>query len=181
MKISISRGSILSLIVAVMVVATLPGAILRLFHSQDPYLFTRQFFEDVLSRLSGPGRLRFIFQPTIAILLGVRDGVKDAQAGAPTFLRALAFHTEARGELLRSAFASTRDLVCVAILLDMVSQFLIFGSVRPGAALLVGPVLIGAPYSASRALTNQFRRAKGRQALPPPEADRPDPEAGRPR
>jgi hypothetical protein len=166
MKISISRGSILTLIVAAVLLGTVPSAIWRLIHTRDPYLFTRQFFDDILARLSGPGRLRFIFQPTVAILLGARDGLKDARAGTRPFLLALAFHAAERGELLRSAFASTRDLVCVAILLDMVSQALIFREIRPGAALLVGPVLIAAPYSASRALTNWLRRGKGSQSLP---------------
>ena len=38
------------------------------------------------ARLHGPGRLRFIFQPTVAVVLGARDGVKDARSGNPPFL-----------------------------------------------------------------------------------------------
>jgi hypothetical protein len=57
---------------------------------------------------------------------------------------------------LRSAFVSVRDLVAIAILLDVISQFLIFHEVRPGAALVVGPVLITLPYVLARALTNRL-------------------------
>jgi hypothetical protein len=120
---SISRSSILNVVVIAILLAALPGAIWRVIQTGDPYLFTQRFFADLLARLSGPGRMRFILQPTVAILLGGRDGAKDAQAGLPPFLWALAFHGTHWRELLRSALASVRNLVAVAILLDVVSQF----------------------------------------------------------
>ena len=57
-------------------------------------------------------------------------------------------------------FASVRNLAAIAILLDVVSQFLIFREVHPGAALLLGPVLIAFPYALSRALTNRIARRR---------------------
>jgi hypothetical protein len=126
--------------------------------SGDLYQFTGRFFQDILARLSGPGRLRVIVQPTVAILLGVRSGIKDAREGATPFLWAPAFHGRHRRALLRSAFISIRDLVAIAILLDIISQFLIFREVHPGAALMVGPVLITMPYVVVRALTNRIMR-----------------------
>jgi hypothetical protein len=128
-----------------------------------PYLFTSQFFNDILARLSGPGRLRFIIQPTVAIILGERSGMKDARAGLPPFLFALVFHKECRQELLRSTIASVRNLVAIAILLDIVSQYLIFEDIHVGAALVVGPVLVGVPYALSRALTNRISRRRGQR------------------
>jgi hypothetical protein len=148
------RTWILTILVVAILVATLPGAIHRILQTGDLYLFTRQFFEDLFARLSGPGRLRFIFQPTVAILLGSRDGLKDARMGLPSYLWALAFHGEHRREMLRTMLASLRELVAVAILLDIISQFLIFREIHPGAAILLGPVLIGIPYAVSRAFTN---------------------------
>jgi len=145
-------------VVITLLLVPLPGVILRILHTGDPYLFTERFFQDILARLSGPGRLRFVVQPTVAILLGVRSGIKDAREGAPPFLWALAFHGERRRALLQSVFISIRDLVAIAILLDVISQFIIFHEVRPGAALLVGPVLITLPYVLARALTNRIVR-----------------------
>jgi len=86
--------------------------------------------------------------------------MRDASAGLPPFLWALIFHKEHRREFLRSTIISVRNLVAVAILLDMISQYLIFGEVRPGAALVVGPVLIAVPYALSRALANRAWRWK---------------------
>jgi len=157
---SLSRGWILSGIVVALVIGVAPRAIVRIVETGDWYLLTNQFFQDILARLSGPGRLRFIIQPTVAIILGARGGMRDASAGLPPFLWALIFHKEHRRELLRSTIISVRNLVAVAILLDMISQYLIFGEVRPGAALVVGPVLIAVPYALSRALANRAWRWK---------------------
>jgi hypothetical protein len=161
---SVTRSSILTTLVAAVLLLTLPGAIRRIAQSGDLYLFSRQFFDDMLARLSGPGRFRFLLQPTVAILLGSRDGRKDARRGLPPYLWALTFHREHRRELLRGAFAAVRELVAVAILLDVLSQFLIFREIHPGAAILLGPVLIGMPYAVSRAFANRVVRNKSFRA-----------------
>ena len=155
---STSRRWILGSVIIAILIALTPRAILRIIETSDLYLFTDQFFQDILARLSGPGRLRFIFQPVVAIILGTRSGMKDATAGLPPFLWALLFHKEHWRELFLSTLASVRNLVAIAILLDLVSQFLIFHEIRPGAALVVGPVLIGVPYAVSRALSNRIWR-----------------------
>jgi len=50
------------------------------------------------------------------------------------------------------------DIVAIGIILDAVAQFLIFGQVHPGAAVVIGPILITAPYAFARALTNRVTR-----------------------
>lgn len=164
MKISLSRSSILTVLAIVILLAALPSAIARLVRTGDPYLLTQRFFEDMLARLSGAGRFRFILQPVAALLVGMRDGIKDSRIGCPPFLAALVSHWAHRAGLLRSAFASVRDLVAIAIILDVISQFLIFQEIHPGAALVLGPVLIGVPYSISRSLANRIARRRSRQA-----------------
>jgi hypothetical protein len=157
---SITRSSALSTLAVVILIATLPGAVRRIVQTGDLYLFTRHFFDDMLARLSGAGRIRFLLQPTVAMLLGSRDGLKDARLGLPSYLCALAFHGEHRRQLLRGAVTSLRELVAVAILLDLLSQFLIFREIHPGAAILLGPVLIGVPYSVSRTFAGRIARSK---------------------
>lgn len=164
---SISRGWILGGVVIAILMALTPRAIIRTIETGNLYLFTSQFFQDILARLSGPGRLRFIIQPTVAIILGARGGMKDANAGLPPFLWALLFHRKHRRELLRSTLISIRNLVAIAILLDLVSQYLIFDKIRPGAALVVGPVLIAVPYALSRALANRVWRWKHQRGSTP--------------
>lgn len=160
MKISFSRSAVLAAIAIAILVSALPGAIRRIVQTGDLYLFTRQFFLDLWARLSGPGRLRFIVQPTVAVLLGLRDGKRDSQTGHPSFLLGLVLQHAHRRALWGSAVASIRDVVAIAIILDVISQVLIFRKVHPGAALLLGPILIAVPYVISRALANRI--ASGR-------------------
>jgi hypothetical protein len=156
MKISISRSSVLTtLVIAALLVAT-PFAVWEFIQTGELYVFSHRLIPDMIARLHGPGRLRFILQPTVATILGIRDGAKDARAGNPPFLWGLVFHRHKRSGLMRSALLSVRDLVAVAILLDVITQFLIFRMVHPGAALLLGPVLIATPYATSRALANRI-------------------------
>ena len=164
MKISVSRSSILTALVIAILLAALPDAIRRVARTGNPYLLTQQFFEDMFARLSGAGRFRFVLQPMAALLIGIRDGRKDSRLGSPPFLLALVSHHGLRTDLLKSAFASVRDLVAIAIILDIISQFLIFREIHPAAALVLGPVLISVPYSISRALANRITRRRSQQA-----------------
>ena len=164
MKRSLSRGWILTALALAILLTALPGAIQKIIATRDPYLFTSQFLQDPLARLSGPGRLRFILQPVLASVIGIRDGIRGAPAGNPPFLSGLLFHKTHRMNLLKSALASVRNLVSIAIILDVVSQYIIFREVHPGAALLRGPVLISAPYSLSRAAANRIDREGPRYA-----------------
>jgi hypothetical protein len=164
LKVSITRSRLLTAIVIVVLVAATPFAVAEFFRAGELYVFSRRFVDDMLARLHGPGRLRFIFQPMVAIVLGARDGIRDARAGNVPFLWGLVFHAADRPGLLRNALVSVRDLVAVAILLDVVSQLLIFRRVNPFAALILGPVLIGLPYASSRALTNRIARRQPRRA-----------------
>lgn len=157
------RTWILPLIVLAILLATAPRAIYRIIQTGNPYLFTHDFFEDMVARLSGPGRFRFIMQPLVAIFLGSRDGIKDARKGAAPFLWSLVFHREHRPQLLHSAVVAVRNLVAVAILLDLISQFLIFDNIHPAAALILGPVLIFLPYATARALANRIARRRGQR------------------
>ena len=141
-----------------MLVAATPFAIVEFFKTGEIYILSRRFVDDVVARFHGPGRLRFIIQPVTAIILGVRDGVTDSDDSRPPFLLGLLFHRSYRGDLLRSAIATMRNLIAVAILADVVAQFLILGKVNPFAALLLGPLLVGLPYGSSRLLTNQLAR-----------------------
>jgi hypothetical protein len=143
--------------------AALPGAIRRLRETRDPYLFTEQFVADIYARLSGPGRLRFLLQPAMALFIGIRDGIRDSRAQNPPFLSALLIVDSRRRDLLQSAFRSVRDLVALAIILDLISQFLIFKKIYPGAALLVGPLLIAVPYCTSRGLANRIAQLTRRR------------------
>jgi hypothetical protein len=147
-------------LLALVFLAAVPGSLRYAYQHGGFYLFSEAFVRDLPKRLTGPGRMRFIFQPLVAILLGIRAGKTDAAAGRAPYLLGLVFDHANRAAMLKDALTDLSTLIAVAILLDCISQFLILREVFPGAALVVGPVLIAIPYSLSRALTNRWVRAK---------------------
>jgi len=149
------RETIVTALAIVVIVAALPFAIAETLQTGRVYVFSRQFLEELPQRFTGPGRLRFILQPAIAILLGLRGGLADARTGNPPFLFGLLFDAARRRELLRSGVATIRNLLAFGIILDVVFQWVLYGAVHPGAAVLIGPILICAPYAIARALTTR--------------------------
>jgi len=153
------KGRHLTLILAgltlLVLVLSVPGSLREAFNRGGFYLFSREFLEDIPNRLTGPGRFRFILQPVVAIILGIRSGLNDARAGRPAYLYGVLFHRGLRRELVKSGFESVVNLLLMGILLDSIFQWVLFGASYPGAALVVGPTLIVAPYSIARALSNR--------------------------
>jgi len=141
---------------------SVPSSLRYAYQHGGFYLFSKQFLIDLPKRLNGPGRFRFILQPAVAIFLGIRAGIADARAGRPPYIFSLLSDGKHRWELMKEGFAQVSTLVAFAILLDAVSQWLILQAIYPGPALVVGPVLIAFPYSASRALANRYGRGAKR-------------------
>ena len=147
---------VLAVLTLLVLALSVPGSLREAWDRGGFYLFSREFLEDIPRRLTGPGRFRFVLQPVMAILLGIRSGLGDARAGRPPYLWGVLFHREHRSELVRSGFESVVNLLLMGVLLDSVFQWVILGASYPGAALVVGPVLIVTPYTLARALSNRF-------------------------
>jgi len=160
--VKLQRKNILPALALLVILSTVPFAIMDTIETGRVHLFSSQFVEELPQRFTGPGRLRFILQPVLAILLGLRGGVADARAGKPPYLFGLLFHAGRRRELMQSGVAAISTLLAMGIILDVVFQWVLYRAVHPGAALVVGPILICIPYSVSRALTNRIARLLGK-------------------
>lgn len=152
----LGRGEIVASVAFIMIAATIPFAIMDTFQTGRVYLFSREFLDELPKRFTGSGNFRFILQPVVAIILGMYGGLGDARAGKPPYLLGLVFHAKHRRELLRSGFAAISNLLAIGIILDIIFQFVLYRAIHPGAALLVGPILICVPYAISRALTTRL-------------------------
>lgn len=146
---------ILAVLTLVVLVVSAPASLRDAYERGGIYLFSRAFLEDIPRRLTGPGRFRFVLQPVIAIILGIRGGLADALEGRPPFLYGVLFHRQLRGKLLRSGFRTVINLLLMGILMDAVFQWIILGVSHAGAALVVGPTLTLVPYAVARALSNR--------------------------
>jgi hypothetical protein len=162
-NLTLRRDTIVTLLALLVIVVALPFAIVDTLETGRVYLFSRQFIEELPQRFTGPGRLRFILQPMVVIVLGIRGGLRDAKAGNPPFLFGLLFSAGRRRELIRSGVAAIRNLLAFAIILDFVFQLVLYRSVHPGAALVVGPILICLPYAVSRALIIRVKQAMAKK------------------
>jgi hypothetical protein len=159
-------SAVITGVAVVLLLAALPWAVHDTIENGRLYLFSKQFLDELPQRFTGPGRLRFLLQPLIAVLLGCRSGLGDARAGRPPYLLSLILGKGSRKKILQSGLATVRDLIAMGIVLDAVAQLLIYGELHPGAALLIGPILICVPYALARALSNRafglMQRNRGR-------------------
>jgi hypothetical protein len=117
---TLRRDTIVMVLAFVVIVIALPFAIVDTIETGRVYLFSRQFLEELPRRFTGSGRLRFILQPTVAIVLGIRGGLADAKAGNVPYLFGLILGAGRRRELLRSGMAAVRNLVALGIMMDIV-------------------------------------------------------------
>jgi hypothetical protein len=155
---TLRRDTIVPILAFLVIVITLPFAIRDTIETGRVYIFSRQFLEELPQRFTGSGRLRFILQPMIAIVLGIRSGRADVKTGNPPYLSALIFGAGRRRELLRHGLATISTLLAMGIIMDVIFQQILYRSVHPGAALLIGPILICFPYAMSRELTIRITR-----------------------
>jgi len=77
---------LLASVTLTVLVLSAPGALRDAFESGSIYLFWRAFLDDIPKRLSSVGRFRFVLQPLIAVILGIRSGRRTpTREGRPIF------------------------------------------------------------------------------------------------
>lgn len=100
--------------------------------------------------VSRPGEealaLRFILQPTVSSLLALRDGVKDARTGRSPYFWTVLSDPDKRRARLREGLAATGKIILIAIILDVVFQYIAYRNFFPVEALLVAILLGFIPY-----------------------------------
>jgi len=116
------------------------------------------FWQGILDTAEGRGKLRFLLQPTISIILGIRLGLADAKAHRDPFLLRLFVTGKNRLEIAKEALRDVIVPFSIAIVLDGILQYFALGYVRPMAAVAVGATLVWVPFSLSRAFTDRIAR-----------------------
>jgi hypothetical protein len=126
------------------------------------------FLAGLAGRIGGPGTLRFVLQPLVAILLGVRDGHHDSREGRPPYLWAVLFDRGHRGTALKQGAVAMAKPFVIAILVDGVLSYVTLGAVYPGETLVVGCLLVALPYTAARAATGRLLQRRQKRSAEPP-------------
>jgi hypothetical protein len=126
-----------------------------------------RFWQEIAARPDGPMAFRFYLQPAMAMLLAVRDGLRDARAGKPAYLWSLftAREAEEKRLLLRDAWRSVGKIFILACVLDIVYQIIVLKGLRPLETLFVAVVLALVPYVLLRGPVSRVaRHTKHRRA-----------------
>lgn len=118
-------------------------------------LFTRVTV-DLLGRLSGPMKIRFLLQPAMAILLAARSGLQDARTGKPPYFWAIFTHPAQRRDLVKQGWGSIGKVFLAAIVIDVVYQIIQLRWIYPGEAMAVAVGLAIVPYLLSRGLVTRI-------------------------
>jgi hypothetical protein len=117
-----------------------------------------RFWTDLIGRLSGPLDFRLILQPLMALVLAVRDGMRDAHQGRSPYFWSLLTEPENRRDRTRSAWHSVGRVVILALVLDAVYEIIEFRWIYPGQAMVVALLVAVIPYVVMRGPVNRLTR-----------------------
>jgi len=110
---------------------------------------------DLMGRLIGPLTLRLYLQPGMAMLLAIRDGVRDAHAGRPPFLWTVFSDPGDRRRLLVEEWKAIAKVFIMAIILDLVYELIVFRWIYPIETIDVAFILAVIPYALLRGPSNR--------------------------
>ena len=111
----------------------------------------------LIGRSGGPFALRFIMQPVMATILGIRAGRKDARHNKPPYFWSIfkAGGMYDRRAILRDGWGDVWKAFAVAIGLDVIYEIIAFRWVYPIQALIIATVLALLPYLIFRGISNR--------------------------
>lgn len=120
-------------------------------------LITRGW-EGLVGRVGGPMTFRLILQPLMATLLAVRVGLKDAREGRPPYLWTLLTEPGQRVDLLREGWRSIARVFVLAVIMDLIYEWVVGRLFYPLETLIVAIVLAVVPYLVLRGPINRIAR-----------------------
>jgi hypothetical protein len=126
------------------------------FHVIGKYL--ADSWDMLIGRSGGPFALRFIMQPVVATLLGIRAGRQDARRGWPPYFWSIfkADDIHDRRAIMRDGWSDVWKAFSIAVALDVVYELIAFHWVYPIQALIIATVLALLPYLIFRGIANRI-------------------------
>lgn len=113
----------------------------------------------IVARSNGMFHLRFIMQPVVASILGIRAGRKDAQHGKPPYFWSIfkADDVYDRRAILRDGWGDLGRMLMIALALDVIFTLVEFHWVYPIQSIIMVGMLALFPYLILRGLANRVR------------------------
>ncbi len=125
-------------------------------------------WEMLVGRATGPLTVRLLVQPTVAALLAIRAGLRDAREDRTPYLWSIFTNPAQRRELLREGRTDIGKVFIVAVVLDLIYELIVHRWLYPLQALLVATVLAIIPYVLIRGAVTRIARRfiQGRKKPP---------------
>jgi hypothetical protein len=120
--------------------------------------FVARLWADLLARPHGPYAFRLVVQPLIALLLALRDGLRDAKTGRSPYFWTVLNDPEKRAARVREAFKATAKVGALALVIDAVYQVKVHDWIYPGEALGIALLLALIPYALIRGPVDRITR-----------------------
>jgi hypothetical protein len=114
--------------------------------------------ENLFGRLDGPLHFRFVFQPLMAIIYAVIDGIRDAKNGSPPYFWSLFTNPRQRKEFIKDGWKHVGKIFIFAVVLDVVYSLLVYHRLYPTETLIVSICLAIIPYLLFRGPVNRLMR-----------------------
>jgi hypothetical protein len=105
-----------------------------------------RIWQNLLDRPGGPMTFRFILQPIMASIMAFIDGLRDARGGSSPYLATILTDSERRYSHLREGVISTARIILLGVCMDVIYQFIEFGTFFPGEAAIIAILLAFVPY-----------------------------------
>jgi hypothetical protein len=109
-----------------------------------------RIWQDILVRPDGPMSFRFILQPTMAAVLAIRDGIKDARTGRSPYFWTVLHDREKRAARLEEGLAATARILLLGLVMDLIYQVWVLGKLYPTEAAIVAIGCAFLPYALMR-------------------------------
>ena len=117
-----------------------------------------RIYENMIDRVSGPMNLRLLLQPLMASIFAVLSGLKDSKEHRPAYFWGMFTHPSERREMMEDGWKSVGKVFVLAMVLDIIYQFMVQRWVYPFEALLTAMILAIVPYLILRGLVNRIDR-----------------------
>ncbi len=82
---------------------------------------------NLLGRIDGPLKFRLLLQPAMAVIFAISDGLKDAREDRVPYFWGIFTEPERRAALIREGWQSLTKVFILAVLLDLIYQYLVLG------------------------------------------------------
>jgi hypothetical protein len=125
----------------------------------------KRVWDNLVGRVSGPMNFRLIVQPTVASVLAIFAGLKDAREGRPAFFWGSLTQPSHRPELIRQGWKDIRNVFILAAILDSIYQLIVHRGVYVLELLITATVLAIVPYVLIRGPVNRIARRKPREQV----------------